>query len=63
MLKEGFLASTAIYLSYAHTDKIIKKYFKSLDEVFKKISIAVKNNTYKKLYKIKEAKQDFGRLN
>ena len=63
MLKKGFLASTAIYLSYAHTDKIIKKYFKSLDEVFKKISIAVKNNNYKKLYKIKEAKQDFGRLN
>ena len=63
MLKRGFLASTAIYLSYAHSNKIIKKYLKNLDEVFKKISTIVKKDTYKKIYKIKEAKKDFGRLN
>jgi|TARA_B100001964_G_scaffold40589_1_gene44493 glutamate-1-semialdehyde aminotransferase len=63
MLKRGFLASTAIYLSTAHTDKIIKKYLENLDGVFKKISTIIKKNNYKKLYKIKEATQDFGRLN
>ena len=63
MLNRGFLASTAIYLSNAHSDKIIKRYLESLDDVFKIISIIIKNNNYKKLYKLKEATQDFGRLN
>ena len=56
------MASTAIYLSNAHTDKIIKDYLKNLDYVFKKISLLIKNN-YKKMYKIKEASEGFGRLN
>lgn len=63
MLKRGFLASTAIYLSNAHTDKIIKDYLKNLDYVFKKISLLIKKNNYKKMYKIKEASEGFGRLN
>jgi len=63
MLKRGFLASTVIYLSNAHTDKIIKDYLKNLDYVFKKISLLIKKNNYKKMYKIKEASEGFGRLN
>ncbi len=63
MLKRGFLTSTAIYLSNAHTDKIIKDYLKNLDYVFKKISLLIKKNNYKKMYKIKEASEGFGRLN
>lgn len=34
MLKRGFLASTAIYASYAHTDEIIDKYIAAANEVF-----------------------------
>ena len=63
MLKRGFLATTSIYLSIAHTDKIVKDYLKNLDSVFKKISSLIKEKNYKKKYKIKEAIQEFGRLN
>ena len=38
MLKEGFLASSSLTLSFAHDVKIIKKYLASCDKVFKKIS-------------------------
>lgn len=34
MLKRGFLASTAFYASYAHTDNIINKYADAAKEVF-----------------------------
>ena len=63
MLKRGFLASTAIYLSIAHTNKILKKYFITMNEILKNLSIKIKNKELKKNYKLKEAKQDFGRLN
>lgn len=63
MLKRGFLASTAIYLSIAHTNKILNKYFKAMDDVFKNLSIKIENKELKKSYKLKQAKQDFGRLN
>lgn len=63
MLKRGFLASTAIYLSIAHTNKILKKYFNTMNEIFKNLSIKIKNKELKKNYKLKQAKQDFGRLN
>jgi glutamate-1-semialdehyde aminotransferase len=34
MLKKGFLASTSFYISYAHTDEIINKYFEAFYETF-----------------------------
>ncbi len=34
MLKRGYLASTAIYVSYAHTDEIVASYIDAVDEVF-----------------------------
>ena len=37
MLKVGFLAKNSIYVSTAHTKKIIKKYLFNLDLVFKKM--------------------------
>lgn len=37
MLKKGFLAATAVYASYAHTEDIIKLYLEACEEVFKKI--------------------------
>lgn len=34
MLKKGFLASTAVYASIAHTTDVIERYFEALDGVF-----------------------------
>ena len=34
MLKRGFLASTAFYASYAHTNSIINRYADAVKEVF-----------------------------
>ena len=44
MLKKGFLASTILYSSVAHTDDIIKAYFEALDEVFYTISKCEKDH-------------------
>ena len=38
MLKEGFLATNSIYLSFSHKKKLIDKYLISFEKVFKKIS-------------------------
>ena len=38
MLKKGFLASTAIYVSIAHSKDIIDRYFENLDSVYALIS-------------------------
>ena len=38
MLKKYFLANTTIYVSIAHTKKIILNYLKKLDSIFKKIN-------------------------
>lgn len=50
MLKRGYLASNSIYISYAHSDEIVKKYLKDVDEVFEMIADAIqKNNIDEKL--------------
>jgi len=38
MLKEGFLATTGYYASFAHKENDIKEYLKVVDKVFEKIS-------------------------
>ena len=42
MLREGYLATNSVYISY-FIKKDIDKYLKSCDKVFKLISNAVKN--------------------
>ncbi len=44
MLKYGFLATNGVYLSTAHNEKILDKYFNYLDEIFYKISECEKGN-------------------
>ena len=51
MLKKNFLASNLIYVSYFHTESVIKKYLINVDKVFFEISESLKNDK-----KIKEAK-------
>ena len=60
MLKEGFLATNSIYLSYAHKTKLINLYLKSFEKVFKKIS-KNKNEINKNLLSSKKT-ADFKRL-
>lgn len=44
MLREGFLATTVLYASIAHTDEIIDKYLVGCEKTFEKISRINKNN-------------------
>ena len=37
MIGKGFLAGNRLYVSIAHTDKLIKKYLASIDGIFKEI--------------------------
>jgi len=63
MLKKGFLATNVIYASIAHDKKILKKYFKELDIIFKKIrKFEDGENIYNHL-EGKLATETFGRLN
>ena len=43
MLREGYLATNSVYISYSHKKKDIDKYLKSCDKVFKFISNAITN--------------------
>jgi hypothetical protein len=41
MLKRGFLASGAIYPTWAHDDRIVLMYDEAIDEVFEEIADAI----------------------
>ena len=64
MLKKGFLASNAVYMSTAHNDKILKEYEGILDEIFYKIALCEKQKIYiKDILKNPTSYLPFGRLN
>jgi glutamate-1-semialdehyde 2,1-aminomutase len=63
MLKRGYLASTSVYVTYAHTIEIINKYLESVDEVFQIISHAIKNKNILTLLKTEIRTDMFKRLN
>jgi glutamate-1-semialdehyde aminotransferase len=45
MLKRGYLATTAFYVSFAHSEEIIKKYLDNVEDVFMQIKKAIDNDT------------------
>ena len=45
MLRRGFIASSSVYVTLSHTNNIIKKYKKAIDEVFSIMSEAIINNS------------------
>jgi glutamate-1-semialdehyde aminotransferase len=49
MLKRGYLASTSVYVSYAHNEKIVEKYFEVVDTVFGIMKQAMDNNNIRDL--------------
>lgn len=63
MLQRGFLASNMVFASYAHTEAILKKYEKAVDEVFKILKEAIETNTVEKRLKGPVAHTGFARLN
>ncbi len=63
MLKKSILASNLIFLSVNHDVKIMKKYFKVLDKIFKKIREFEKGKEIEILNKIPECHEGFKRLN
>ena len=63
MLKRGFLASSTIYVSIAHTDRIIDLFLGIADEVFGRISAAMKEGKLASLLKGAVCHSGFKRLN
>jgi glutamate-1-semialdehyde aminotransferase len=62
MLKEGFLASNLVYISYAHTKKIADRYLKAADKVFERISSAIRLKKLRSLLKGPICHSGFSRL-
>ena len=63
LLKRNILGSNVIYLSTRHNKKILKKYFKILDYIFKDISNFENNKSLDKINKLKICHSGFKRLN
>ena len=63
MLKKGFLATNVVYASIAHDRKILKKYFKELNIIFKKIKKFENGEDIYNHLENKIATETFGRLN
>ncbi len=62
MLKKGYLASSSIYVSYAHKENHIKKYLQETDKIFKIISENLNIKFFKKKLKSRVRSDSFKRL-
>jgi glutamate-1-semialdehyde 2,1-aminomutase len=63
MLKRGYLASTSIYVSTAHTKAIVDEYIQNVDEVFQLMSQGIELNKLDTLLEVSLMDQGFKRLN
>lgn len=63
MLKRGYLASTSIYVTYAHTKEIVEEYLKNVDDVFSILSDAISNDKVFHLLETEVRTDMFKRLN
>jgi glutamate-1-semialdehyde 2,1-aminomutase len=62
MLSRGYLASTSIYVSNAHTEGIVDEYLINVDLVFKLLSEAILSKNIKKSLKTSVRSDSFKRL-
>ena len=62
MLARGFLATTAIYVTLAHTDEVIERYTAAIDEVFGEIADALRKGDVRERLKGPAAHTGFRRL-
>lgn len=62
MLKRGYLASKSVYVSYAHTLRVISAYLENIDDVFAMLKEAAEKNTIEKSLNGPIAHKGFERL-
>ena len=62
MLKRGYLASSSIYLSLAHTEEIVACYLKHVDNVFALIAEAIRKKQLSNILKTDIRSDAFKRL-
>lgn len=62
MLKMGYLAANSVYVSYAHSEDIVKEYMSHVDDVFKKIVHAVENDKIEDMLETSIRAEGFKRL-
>jgi len=62
MLKRGYLAASSVYVSFAHTENIVKEYLRNVDEVFKLIINAIRSNTIQEHLETSIREDSFKRL-
>ncbi len=63
MLKKGILATTTIYVSTSHTDKVLNIYFKNLKNIFKRMKKIKIEKNIEKYLNTEPAMQTFKRMN
>jgi len=63
MLKRGYLASTSIYVSTAHSIAIVDEYIEQVDKVFFLIAQSITSNKLETLLEVSLMDQGFKRLN
>jgi glutamate-1-semialdehyde 2,1-aminomutase len=63
MLKKGYLASTIFYVSTAHDDKLLEKYFEELTEVLTSLKEIIRDGNISMKLDGPTVKSGFGRLN
>ena len=63
MLENSILASNIIFVSVSHSNRVLKKYFKVLDKIFKEIKNFEKNKNIYQLNKVPLSQTTFKRLN
>jgi glutamate-1-semialdehyde 2,1-aminomutase len=63
MLKRGYLASKAVYVSYCHSEECVETYLENVSEVFEIIKQALVQNNARDLLEGPTANNGFKRLN
>lgn len=63
MLQRGYIASTSIYVSQAHTKVVVDHYMEHVDEVFKFMAMAIETNQVNNFLKVSLKDEGFKRLN
>ena len=62
MLRRRYLASTSVYVCYAHTEKIVDTYLSSVNECFSILADAIENNSEDDLLETKIRSDSFKRI-
>jgi len=63
MLKRGYLVAPSVYVSLAHTKEIISEYLNNVDDVFKILARAIRNQNITDKLQTNIKEEGFKRLN